>query len=607
MGEGGAMKKKYFERDTGKTMDEAKAKKRRRLPHAVSTLKAAREACTIPSLRELALKKLDEIPEEIADLQQLEHLRLEQCKITALPSVIGKLVKLRTLRVESEADVQTKLTEVSESICDLASLEELVLSGHALTSLPEGIGRLAKLRVLNVDSNAISQLPESLYSIGTLTELHANFNRLEHLSEDFSGMSSLTKIHLMGNAFTEFPRGFQTAPALHTISFQHNQVSHFAADIGLPRLLRILKLSVNPLEHFPEVFTRSETLEELYLGHTQIDSIPDEIVGLRRLTFLDLSRGKRNTALGIRQIPPALCELPNLSELALAYHSLQELPPELAGMRSLAMLDLRGNALSIPAEILDQGKNAIFEHLAWLGPPDVDVAPSADERREVRKKYKPRVNKYIKRVCYDEKKRSRDDEFKLYAKQDPELNAILSYALADTDEVPRPSRSSRRAFTTYNSLIDVVFRRYQLWTFVERRMMRVMTHPDVWHYTKHGLPSPLGYHEQFLLWLREEVRKEEQGSKAVFAEVIEMLESLGVDGDIFLGLALKDMSHLLIQKGKDSSLGRYLLACLDTKTETIRAVIDSDGDAKEYIGIFLTEHAPKSLGPLGLLPGDRSY
>ena len=69
-----------------------------------------------------------------------------------------------------------QLTEVPESVGQLAGLQELILWNNQLAALPGSIGRLAGLRVLDVTNNQLAGLPEELRRLERLEALYLHDN-----------------------------------------------------------------------------------------------------------------------------------------------------------------------------------------------------------------------------------------------------------------------------------------------------------------------------------------------------------------------------------------------------------------------------------------------
>ncbi|XP_034938799.1 leucine-rich repeat and calponin homology domain-containing protein isoform X2 [Chelonus insularis] len=109
----------------------------------------------------------------------------------------------------------------------------------------------------------------------------------------------------------------------------------------------IADLSKNRFSELPEEVTEFQFLEKLHLYHNAIRFIPDTIVLLQSLTYLDLSRNQ------LTVLPREVCGLP-LQILLVAYNRLEALPEELGRMTALAELDVGCNEIStLPSRIGD--------------------------------------------------------------------------------------------------------------------------------------------------------------------------------------------------------------------------------------------------------------
>ncbi|PNF42804.1 hypothetical protein B7P43_G13605 [Cryptotermes secundus] len=101
----------------------------------------------------------------------------------------------------------------------------------------------------------------------------------------------------------------------------------------------IADLSKNRFGELPVEVTEFYFLERLYLYHNTIRSIPDSVVYLQSLIYLDLSRNQLSV------LPSTLCQLP-LEVLLVANNKLVALPEELGRMKTLAELDASCNEIS---------------------------------------------------------------------------------------------------------------------------------------------------------------------------------------------------------------------------------------------------------------------
>ncbi|XP_021927779.1 leucine-rich repeat and calponin homology domain-containing protein 1 isoform X6 [Zootermopsis nevadensis] len=101
----------------------------------------------------------------------------------------------------------------------------------------------------------------------------------------------------------------------------------------------IADLSKNRFGELPVEVTEFYFLERLQLYHNTIRSIPDSVVYLQSLIYLDLSRNQLSV------LPSTLCQLP-LEVLLVANNKLVALPEELGRMKTLAELDASCNEIS---------------------------------------------------------------------------------------------------------------------------------------------------------------------------------------------------------------------------------------------------------------------
>ncbi|XP_078734855.1 leucine-rich repeat and calponin homology domain-containing protein 1 isoform X11 [Lampetra fluviatilis] len=104
-------------------------------------------------------------------------------------------------------------------------------------------------------------------------------------------------------------------------------------------------LSKNRLNEVPLEVCHFVSLESLVLYHNCIRSIPEAIVNLRSLTYLNISRNQLTT------LPPYLCKLP-LQVLNASNNKLVSLPEELGQLKELSALDVSCNEIqALPPQI----------------------------------------------------------------------------------------------------------------------------------------------------------------------------------------------------------------------------------------------------------------
>nr|XP_009796290.1 PREDICTED: TMV resistance protein N-like isoform X2 [Nicotiana sylvestris] len=135
--------------------------------------------CRLKSLVQLYVSgcsKLESLPEEIGDLDNLEVLYASDTLISRPPSSIVRLNKLNSLSFRCSGDngVHFEFPPVAEG---LRSLKNLDLSYCNLIDggLPEDIGSLSSLKELDLRGNNFEHLPRSIAQLGALRSLGLSF------------------------------------------------------------------------------------------------------------------------------------------------------------------------------------------------------------------------------------------------------------------------------------------------------------------------------------------------------------------------------------------------------------------------------------------------
>ncbi|WMV53178.1 hypothetical protein MTR67_046563 [Solanum verrucosum] len=171
--------------------------------------------CKLKGLVKLIVccSKLESLPEEIGDLENLKELHARDTLISLLPSSIVRLDKMET----------------PEDIGCLSSLKELNLSGNSFEYLPRSIAQLGALRSLDLsDCKRFTQLPEFPQQLHTIDADWSNdwicnslFQNISLLQYDISASDSLSLRVFMSLA-ENIPRWF------------HHQENGFSISLKLP-------------------------------------------------------------------------------------------------------------------------------------------------------------------------------------------------------------------------------------------------------------------------------------------------------------------------------------------------------------------------------------
>ncbi|XP_039166718.1 protein SUPPRESSOR OF npr1-1, CONSTITUTIVE 1-like [Eucalyptus grandis] len=108
---------------------------------------------------------LEDLPEEIGNLLNLQHFSIQHCKVKKLPYSIWKLKSLRELHFVNSYDGldSTNSWELPSAIRMLHNLEKLHVCSHSLKGqIPHEIGSLPLLRILNLSRTQLSEVPKSI-------------------------------------------------------------------------------------------------------------------------------------------------------------------------------------------------------------------------------------------------------------------------------------------------------------------------------------------------------------------------------------------------------------------------------------------------------------
>ena len=290
---------------------------------------------------------------------------------------------------------------------DLASLEELDLSGESITALAAGdFAGMTELYLLDLGDNALSTLPDGLFadltvleelslgdndlttlptgvfdSLITLYSLDLAGNELSTLAADvFDDLTALETLDINHNDLTTLPAGvFDNPTALTTLDMNDNDLSTLSADVFEPlTALAVLDLAGNELSTLSvDLFDDLPMLNTLWLNGNDLTTLHADLFdGLTVMTDLDLSGNALAT------LPSAVFEdTTALILLKVADNLITTLPDDVFdGLTVLSDLDLSGNMLATLADNIFQPLTALFGESALdlSDNPGAPFGPTAD-------------------------------------------------------------------------------------------------------------------------------------------------------------------------------------------------------------------------------------
>ena len=204
---------------------------------------------------------LEDFPEIICKLKNLEGLDLSHNDITKIPNSIGQLKRLK----------------------------KLSLSHNKLKTLPENMGNLKKLTKLYLSNNKIRSYPEAINNIKSLKTLFLENNQLLIIPESIEKLKNLKHLYIYRNKIKELPENIKSLKNLKTLSIFFNQIESIPTQIDQLEFLKVLNLEINKLKIIPNSLGNLKSLEFLNLEFNEIENIPDSILRLPKLRKLSVS------------------------------------------------------------------------------------------------------------------------------------------------------------------------------------------------------------------------------------------------------------------------------------------------------------------------------
>ncbi|KAM3283289.1 TMV resistance protein N [Capsicum chacoense] len=278
---------------------------------------------SVESLEYLDLEKcysLEKFPEMIGEVKPSSNqyrthitrgvLCLNKLKnLVALPSSICKLKCL----VKLNLSYCFKVDSLPEEIGDLENLEELDARFTLISTPPSSIVHLNKLKFLSFEKNkkkpssseyltqgvlfVFPRVNKGLRSLKILNLCHCNLID-GGLLEDIGCLHSLEDLTLSGNNFESFPQSIAQLGALRFLDLSHCNKINFELIVGMKNLETLNLSCCNLIDgELPDDIGCLSSLKELNLSGNNFGHLPRSIAQLGALQCLDVSHCKRLTQL----------------------------------------------------------------------------------------------------------------------------------------------------------------------------------------------------------------------------------------------------------------------------------------------------------------------
>jgi class 3 adenylate cyclase len=180
-------------------------------------------------------------------------------------------------------------------------------------------------------------LPEEIYNLTNLQKLTLEKDSIAAFPPE---ARKLKNLHFLGLQYLKvIPKNIQYLETLRELYIKGTPINTLPVEITQLHSLQTLVILDNKITEIPPHITTMKGLQTLYISGNLFTVLPPAIGGLKNLKNLYLPSNK------ITQVAAEIGNLSNLEELNLAYNNLKNLPTELAQLKKLRKLDLRGNTL----------------------------------------------------------------------------------------------------------------------------------------------------------------------------------------------------------------------------------------------------------------------
>ncbi|MBR7001861.1 MAG: DUF1963 domain-containing protein [Neisseriaceae bacterium] len=254
------------------------------------------------------------LPENIVQLKQLEHFKLDCPNLIGPPENIGELVNLRTLSIHHH-----KITSLPESIGELHKLEELKLFCNQLSTLPEQIGKLQTLSELSLfNCNNLITMPENIGELRQLEKLYIlNCSKLSFLPERIGELNQLKELFLACEKLDTLPENIGKLSALQFLTIKSNMI-RLPEQIG--QLHNLQELNLKDCTHLT---TLPESIGKLNNLHTlHIDNCPNLTTLPENLNYLAFGNQKQeeqsDIEMAMKEIDKLIAEFENQTQASTA-------------------------------------------------------------------------------------------------------------------------------------------------------------------------------------------------------------------------------------------------------------------------------------------------
>ena len=268
-----------------------------------------------------SMNNLIQIPNEIANITDLETLNLRLNEINYIPSELGNLKNLRTLDISSN-----RLINLPIEITNIPYLDELILHNNPIKRLPDELCDMKYLKKVTLESSVevSSEIKNFLgnrleiVEIGWMQGLwdwadayNLNENIIPRNKTDLLNLESLkvspfdiayvlstsqtdsgyTHINIRKDSdITKLPREIGNLINLKELSIENTRITRLPKEIGNLINLEVLSIDNTNISELPAEIGNLENLKKLLMRNTKVTVLPTGIQDLKNLKIWSVDR-----------------------------------------------------------------------------------------------------------------------------------------------------------------------------------------------------------------------------------------------------------------------------------------------------------------------------
>lgn len=208
-------KSETYEVIDGKSILRDSRESKKPLPAAIGNLK---------NLRYLRLFGFKELPDEIAQLDNLETLVILKCDFVEFPKILCELKNLKSLNIYSKA-----LKKLPNEIGNLTSLRSLEITGTSIKYLPDSIANLTNLEIVGLYANYfLKTLPSNIGNLSQLKNLNVRGSQLDAVPYSIGNLEQLRELILYSNGLENLPDSLTNLKQLERLDISKNPLSNLS-------------------------------------------------------------------------------------------------------------------------------------------------------------------------------------------------------------------------------------------------------------------------------------------------------------------------------------------------------------------------------------------